>query len=80
MSTNKQGEAAKPMSGSITSDVCTDDIQVLSSEVIVIDATAEDDVNNTEQMLSESKNFQTMGTAANIGLKTLFQKKADKAT
>ena len=67
-----------PMSGRITSDSCPDDIQVLSSELIVVEDSLEDDVARTGQKLAQSKFLQTMETAANLGVKTLFRRKADK--
>ena len=80
MTTDKQDVGNRLMSGSVTNDVSTDDIQVVSSEWIVVEDGVEDDVAENEQMLVQSKFLQTMGSAANLDAKSLFQKKADKAS
>ena len=55
-----------------------DDIQVLSSELIVIEDGAEDDDARTGQRLGQSKVRHTVGTVASPGIQARFRKKADK--
>ena len=57
-----------------------DDIQVLSSELIVIQDGADDGGPRTSQRLAQSKVCQAMGTVANLGIKALFRKNADKTS
>ena len=49
MSANRQGEEGMPMSSSITDDISTEDICVLSSEEIVIEESVGAAAAETEQ-------------------------------
>ena len=82
MCNDKQEEEDTPKSGSITNPDCMnpDDIQVLSSEVIVIEDGVRDDVAGAEPKLTQPKCLQKFGTAANVGLKQLLHRNSDKTS
>ena len=80
MSTDKQEQEDTPMSGSITKDDCTDDIQVLSSEVIVMEDSGGDDVARAELKLTQPKFLRKMGTVPKISIKPLPQRNSDKTS
>ena len=76
MPANKQQEGAVPTSGIVANDADPDEIQVLSSEVIVVEGGVEDGV-KTERSLAPSKLWQTMTMIANPVIKTLFSRNVD---
>ena len=79
MPANKQQEGDVPTSGIVANDADPDDIQVLSSEVIVVEGGVEDGV-KTERSLGPSKLWQTMTMIANPVIKTLFSRNVDKTS
>ena len=80
IATGEQQERDTLMPGSVKNYASAEDIQVLSSELIVIEDSVEDDVPTGEQKLPQSKFLKTVDTVANLGIKPLFQRKADKTS
>ena len=66
----------------ITNNVCTYDVlwfQVLGSEVIVIEESVEDDISRTATD-DPTQISPKVGTAANLGIKAVLQRKTDNSS
>ena len=68
------------MAGSITGDIGPDDIQVLSSERIVIEDSVEDTVARPNQKPVQSRFLHRIHAIATLGIMAPSPKKADQTT
>ena len=69
-----------PISSSTTNDIPVDEIQVLSSEVIVLEDSVGDDIPETEPMSTYSKFCQAITGRTPQNIKLLISKKVHKSS